>query len=69
MIILHVENSFEEALNMVDGMPQTTKKGVGHGFGLRSIQTIAEKYEGVATVQASGGLFKLTVLMKPVCAD
>jgi len=69
MVILHVENSFEEALNMVDGMPQTTKKGVGHGFGLRSIQTIAEKYEGVATVQASGGLFKLTVLMKPVCAD
>ena len=64
MVILHVENSFEEALNMVDGMPQTTKKGSGHGFGLRSIQSIAEKYDGVVTVQANSDLFKLTVLMK-----
>ncbi|MGN1370042.1 MAG: ATP-binding protein [Aristaeellaceae bacterium] len=68
MVILHVENAFEEALNMVDGMPQTTKKGSGHGFGLRSIQSIAEKYDGVATVQTSGDLFKLTVLMKPSAA-
>ena len=65
MVVLHVENCFEEALTMVDGMPQTTKKGSGHGFGLRSIQSIAEKYSGVATVQADGDLFKLTVLMKP----
>lgn len=64
MVVLHVENFFEDALTMVDGMPQTTKKGSGHGFGLRSIQNIAEKYDGVATVQASGDLFKLTVLMK-----
>ena len=65
MVVLHVENCFEQALNMVDGMPQTTKKGSGHGFGLRSIQNIAEKYGGVATVNAESGLFKLTVLMKP----
>ena len=68
MVVLHVENFFEQALNMVDGMPQTTKKGSGHGFGLRSIQSIAEKYGGVATVQASGDLFKLTVLMKPTAS-
>lgn len=68
MVVLHVENFFEQALNMVDGMPQTTKKGSGHGFGLRSIQNIAEKYGGVATVQASGDLFKLTVLMKPTAS-
>ncbi len=65
MVVLHVENCFEQALNMVDGMPQTTKKGSGHGFGLRSIQSIAEKYGGVATVNAADGLFKLTVVMKP----
>lgn len=65
MVILHVENFFEETLTMVNGMPQTTKKGSGHGFGLRSIQNIAEKYDGVASVQACGDLFKLTVLMKP----
>lgn len=65
MVVLHVENFFEEALTMVDGMPQTTKKGSGHGFGLRSIQNIAEKYDGIASVQVQGDLFKLTVVMRP----
>ena len=65
MVILHVENAFQEALNMVDGMPQTTKKGSGHGFGLRSIQSIAETYSGMASVQTEEGLFKLTVILRP----
>ena len=65
MVILHVENYFQEALNMVNGMPQTTKKGSGHGFGLRSIQSIAEEYNGVASVNAENDLFKLTVMMRP----
>ena len=65
MVVLHVENFFEAALNMVDGMPVTTKKESGHGFGLRSIRQIAEKYGGVATVQAEGNIFKLTVILRP----
>ncbi|MDO5299858.1 MAG: ATP-binding protein [Clostridia bacterium] len=65
MVVLHVENFFDDELNMVDGMPVTTKNGSGHGFGLRSIQEIAEKYGGVASVQADHHIFKLTVFMKP----
>ena len=65
MVILHVENFYETAPTMVDGMPQTTKTGSGHGFGLRSIQNIAEKYDGIASVQLQDGLFKLTVMLRP----
>ena len=65
MVILHVENCFEQALTMVDGIPQTTKQGAGHGFGLRSIQNIAEQYGGVAAIQTDGNLFKLTVILRP----
>lgn len=65
LVVLHVDNCFEEPFKMVNGLPQTTKKGSGHGFGLRSIQNIAEKYDGVVSVQADGDLFKLTVLMRP----
>ncbi len=65
MVILHVENFYQDTLNMVDGMPQTTKKGTGHGFGLRSIQSIAESHGGVASVNAADGLFKLTVMLRP----
>lgn len=66
MVVLHVENFFDEPLNMVDGMPVTTKGGAGHGFGLRSIREIAEKYGGIATVQAEQHIFKLTVILRPV---
>lgn len=65
MVVLHVENVFEDELTMVDGMPLTTKDGTGHGFGLRSIQEIAERYGGIASVQAEGNIFKLTVVMRP----
>lgn len=65
IIVLHVENSCQEEPDIVDGMPVTTKQGAGHGFGLRSIQSIAEKYAGVASVQMENHIFKLTVLMRP----
>ena len=65
MVVLHVENFFDEELTIVDGMPVTTKDGTGHGYGLRSIQQVAEKYGGVASVQAEDHIFKLTVLMNP----
>ena len=65
MVILHVENAYQAKLTMVDGMPQTTKRGTGHGFGLRSIQNIAEKYDGIVSVNAQDQLFKLTVVLRP----
>ena len=65
MVVLHVENFFDEELTLVDGIPVTTKDGHGHGYGLRSIQQVAEKYGGVASVQAENHIFKLTVLMNP----
>ncbi len=65
MVVLHVEKFFDAALNIVDGMPVTTKKESGHGFGLRSIRQIAERYDGIASVNAEGNIFKLTVLLRP----
>lgn len=64
MVVLHVENFFAEEPTLVHGMP-VTKKGQGHGFGLRSIRQIAQKYDGAASVQVEGSLFKLTVFMRP----
>lgn len=68
MVVLHVENCYEDELLMVDGMPVTTKDGTGHGFGLRSIRQIAENHGGVVSVQAQNHIFKLTVLMNPAQA-
>ncbi|MEG0047824.1 MAG: GHKL domain-containing protein [Clostridia bacterium] len=63
-IILYVENNFENELKYDRGVLVTNKeKRQHHGFGLRSIMAIAQKYGGMASIQAEDRVFKLTVTM------
>ena len=65
-VVLQVENTYEgERKAEENGLFHTTKTGSGHGFGLRSIQHIAEKHQGSMPVRAENGIFKLSVLMRP----
>lgn len=60
---IHMENCYEGQLKMVDGLPVTSKKDTDfHGFGLKSIGTIVDKYGGSMTVCAENGWFELRVL-------
>lgn len=60
---IHMENCYEGELKMVDGMPVTKKQDTDfHGFGLKSIGTIVDKYGGSMTVRAENGWFELRVL-------
>ncbi len=69
MVVLQVENTFAGDMNLSeDALPHTTKSGSGHGFGLRSIQRIAEKHGGMMSLRTEGGVFKLTVAMYPQSA-
>ncbi len=64
MIVLVVQNYFENELRYEAGQLMTTKtEKRHHGFGLRSIQSIAEKYGGMASVATEEHIFKLTVTM------
>ena len=66
MIVLQVENTFAGDVSLTDdALPHTTKTGSGHGFGLRSIQRIAEKHGGTMTLRTEEGVFRLTVVMQP----
>ena len=66
MAVLQVENTYAGDMNLADdALPHTTKTGSGHGFGLRSIQRIAEKHGGTMTLRTEGGVFRLTVVMQP----
>ncbi len=65
MAVLQVENTYAGDMNLAgDTLPATTKTGSGHGFGLRSIQRIAEKYGGTMTLRTDGGVFRLTAVMQ-----
>lgn len=66
LVVLQVENTMAGELSLSDeALPHTTKSGSGHGFGLRSIQRIAEKHGGTMSVRAENGIFKLSVIMRP----
>lgn len=61
---IRVENCYEGELVFENGLPKTTKKEKNyHGFGIRSIQSTARKYNGSVTIEAKDGWFELRVLI------
>lgn len=63
MLVVTIDNNFSGSLEFEDGLPKTTKGESGwHGYGLKSIQRVAEKYGGQATVLADE-MFHLTILI------
>lgn len=63
MLVITVDNAFLGELDFDGHLPKSTKGDSGwHGYGLKSIQLVAEQYGGQATV-AVDELFHLTVLL------
>lgn len=62
-VLFKVENYCEDTLSFEDGLPTTTKKNKElHGYGLKSVRYIVDKYSGILTVQVSNEWFTLKVL-------
>ena len=60
---IRVENCYEGDIHFKNGMPVTTKEDKKHhGFGLKSMQSTVEKYNGSMTIQAKDGWFELRIL-------
>ena len=58
ILYIHLDNYCREPVRFEDGLPVTSKKDrENHGFGLRSIRHIAEKYDGEVVLknQANSG--------------
>lgn len=61
---IHVENSFENDLIKTGHFPKTTKLDSRyHGFGIKSIKAISNKYHGSCTVHFDNNWFELRVLI------
>lgn len=64
LLLMQIENYFEnKELTFVNGLPQTTKKSEGHGYGMKSIRKCVEKYNGEMDVTAEDNLFRLTIFI------
>lgn len=63
MILLHLENRCSTVPEFEDDLPVTGKADRNrHGFGVRSIQYIAEKYDGTLSMKVRDGQFLLDIL-------
>ena len=63
ILTIHMENPCEENLPFEDGLPVTRQNPDYHGFGMRSMVRIAEKYSGVLTAEQRGRLFFLDIIL------
>lgn len=71
MISVHIENYYdgEHIINSA-GLPQTTKSdNVYHGFGMLSMKTITEKYNGTLAFEAGENIFSLNLLFPANISD
>ncbi len=64
MISVHLENCCETEPEFVGGLPRTTKEDKNsHGYGMRSMQLLAEKYGGALTCTVEDGMFNLDMVL------
>lgn len=58
-LIFSVDNSCDDKIQVTGNRPETDK--TGHGYGTRSIMTIANQHNGIAVFQSENGTFSLMV--------
>ncbi len=64
LLMIKFSNYYENALKYENGILVTTKKeSVYHGYGLKSIQSIAEKYRGTVSINTDDQWFTLYILI------
>lgn len=63
MVSVHEENYCENVLFGPDGLPKSTKGERGHGYGMRSMRLIAEKYGGFLTAEVRKNIFYLDIVI------
>ncbi|EDN00861.1 ATPase/histidine kinase/DNA gyrase B/HSP90 domain protein [Pseudoflavonifractor capillosus ATCC 29799] len=63
LVSISVTNYFQGQLHFEEDLPVTTQPDAEdfHGYGMKSMQAIAEKYGGKLKVKAENGVFKLTI--------
>ena len=65
MVTIQADNYYQGDLTFRDGLPLTTKADASsHGFGMRSIRMLVQKYGGAMTASARDGVFHLNILLR-----
>jgi GHKL domain-containing protein len=63
-VLIKAENYYERQVVFKNGLPVTTKPdGRHHGYGLKSVRSIVERYSGSLTINADGNWFEVRILV------
>lgn len=63
MVAIHVENPYSGQIVMENDLPKSQRDARYHGFGMKSMSRIVEKYGGTLAVKTEGGVFCLDILL------
>ena len=62
---IRIENTVAEIPAFENGIPKTTKKDTeNHGYGMKSMETIVNKYDGSIVGKVNGEWFELQILLQ-----
>lgn len=62
LLFIKIKNSIDKAPIIKKGKIQSTKeKGKEHGYGLKNVQDIVDKYEGVMSLMAENHIFRVDI--------
>lgn len=65
LISIHIENYFQGELVFQDGIPMTTNKDKDyHGFGMKSMKYLVEKYGGELSIKLDEDVFNLNIVFQ-----
>lgn len=67
-VVIRVENSFSGEVKLRGRRLISTKSGGSHGYGMRSIEQIAERTGGSMEYETAGDTFRTTVLLSMIMA-
>lgn len=62
MLTIHVDNYYEGEIRFENGLPVTSADERYHGFGMKSMNYIVNKYGGHMSVSAEKGVFALDII-------
>lgn len=63
IVSIHLENYYLGNIVLENGMPITKKDNKDfHGFGMKSMKNIVEKYQGTLTFEVDNNVFKLNII-------
>ncbi len=65
LVTINIKNFYQGEIRMnADGYPCTTKSNKDyHGYGIKSIRMVTEKYDGSLSIRTKGDIFNLNILI------